>query len=117
MIAAVKMAGVDYKPPSRKALSGPLLINLCRIIAKRLSHIEVSEVIHGVSIETDGCSDVKRRPWLNFLVSSPSGARYLEGINTEGKVRNHEFLNAEYSKIIMKIGAVSIHGWYSRKVH
>lgn len=32
----------------------------------------------GITLESDGCSDVNRRPLINFIATTPDGGRFIK---------------------------------------
>ena len=64
----------------------------------------------GVCIESDGCTNVKRTPLINWILSSPEGGRFDSATNTSGHVKSAAYLLDETLKCIEKVFGFGI--WY-----
>ena len=70
------------------------------IIDKRLNPILEVVKSTGCSIITDGWSNVKRRPLLNFLVATPKGIKFLRAIDTSGRIKHATYMASCFAKVI-----------------
>jgi hypothetical protein len=54
--------------------------------------IRTESLITGCAIVSDGWSDTNRRPLINLLVTTPSGALFIKAVNCEGVTKGAEFV-------------------------
>ncbi|KAK1434515.1 hypothetical protein QVD17_00259 [Tagetes erecta] len=79
MISAIKNAPAGYKPPSCEKARSNLLDECYRDIEKDLTPIKDTWYTQGVSIFSDGWSNVKRSPLINVLAVKSRGAMFMSG--------------------------------------
>ena len=86
MMLEVSAHGPGYVSPGRKQLLGVLLDNSQDQMNEMLRPCIRQEKVTGSCLETDGMTNVKQIPVINFMVSSPAGGRFLKLYDTTGKV-------------------------------
>ncbi|KAJ0901317.1 putative ribonuclease H-like superfamily [Helianthus annuus] len=78
MISAIKNAPGDYKPPSCEKARTNLLDECVRDVEKELAPVKDTWYTQGVSIVSDGWSNVKHNPLINVLAVNSRGAMFME---------------------------------------
>ncbi|KAK1438667.1 hypothetical protein QVD17_04476 [Tagetes erecta] len=84
MINAIKHAPEGYKPPSSEKARLDLLDECVRDVEKELTPIKDTWYTQGVSIVSDGWSNVKHEPLINVLAVNSRGATFLFSDNFIG---------------------------------
>jgi hypothetical protein len=77
MISAVIKAPPGYKPPSSEKARTVLLDECVREVEKDLTPVKDTWYTQGVSIVSDGWSNVKHQPLINVLAVNSRGAMFL----------------------------------------
>lgn len=77
MISAIKNAPDGYKPPSCEKARTILLDECARDVEKELTPIKDTWITQGVSIVSDGWSNVKHKPLINVLAVNSRGATFM----------------------------------------
>ena len=62
----------------------------------------------GGTLISDGWTNVQNRPIINFLVVTPDGAMFMDGIDTSGQIKDAEFIAAEVQKRIESLGPENV---------
>ena len=76
-ISMVNNAPKGYVPPSYEKLRTVVLDDEKKHIEERLQDFQGSWSYTGVSIVSDGWTDIAHRPLINILVSSPNGIMFI----------------------------------------
>lgn len=97
-----------YVPPGYNKLRTTLLLQEKTHVERMLQPIKSTWSSKGVSVVSDGWSDVQRRPLLNFLAVTEDGPMFLKAINTEGEVKRKEYIAEKMLSIIDEIGAQNV---------
>ena len=103
--AAVVRSGAGYVPPSRKSISTTLLDNEVRSVDIRVNSHLSDTVNTGLTMISDGWSNVQNRPLINFLSVTPEGAVFLGACDTSGEVKDSAYIAEKFGEQIEKVGA------------
>ncbi|KAJ9567218.1 hypothetical protein OSB04_003184, partial [Centaurea solstitialis] len=104
MIDAIKKAPSGYKPPSFDKARTLLLDECVRGVEKDLTPVKDTWYTQGVSIVSDGWSNVKRKPLINVLAVNSRGATFMYAEDFSGV----EKTGVEISKLLL--GAIDTIG-------
>ncbi|KAJ9567450.1 hypothetical protein OSB04_003416 [Centaurea solstitialis] len=104
MIDAIKKAPSGYKPPSFDKARTVLLDECVRDVEKDLTPVKDTWYTQGVSIVSDGWSNVKRKPLINVLAVNSRGATFMYAEDFSGV----EKTGVEISKLLL--GAIDTIG-------
>ncbi|GKF83565.1 hypothetical protein Tco_0245221, partial [Tanacetum coccineum] len=77
MVSAINKAPDGYKPPSSEKARTVLLDECVRDVEKDLTPIKDTWYSQGVSIVSDGWSNVKHNPLINVLAVNSRGAMFM----------------------------------------
>ncbi|GAU28989.1 hypothetical protein TSUD_391900 [Trifolium subterraneum] len=97
-----------YIPPSYNALRTTMLQREKSNIMKLLQPIKDTWVEKGVSIVTDGWTDVQRRPLINFMATSSTGPIFLKAIDGTGEFKDRHFIANLILSVIDEVGAQNV---------
>ena len=88
MCTAVGSYGAAYKPPNINQLRGPLLDSARNSLEKQAEEVFYQLVHkHGLTICSDGWSDVCMRALLNILAANHNGSLFLKAVDTKGETK------------------------------
>lgn len=104
MIRAIVRAGSGYRAPSAWKLSGPLLEAEHARVQEGLEQIRVEGIKTGVSISSDGWTDVAGHPLINFMYMSPAGCVFLGAQDSSSEVKDADYLAKVIAEHIDDIG-------------
>ncbi|KAG6497607.1 hypothetical protein ZIOFF_045511 [Zingiber officinale] len=93
-----------YLPPGYNLLRTSLLQKEKAHIGKLLEPTKAAWKQKGVSICSDGWSDVQRRPLINIMVVCESGPMFLKAINCEGEYKDKAFISKLLINTINEVG-------------
>lgn len=103
-IAAVAKCGSGYVSPNRKALSTNLLSEEVELVDGRVkSHLSDS-ITTGLTVVSDGWSNVQNRPIINFLAVTTEGAVFLDACDTSGEIKDAQYIANSICQQIESIG-------------
>ncbi|XP_022032814.1 uncharacterized protein LOC110933922 [Helianthus annuus] len=77
MVSAIKKAPDGYKPPSSEKARTTLLDSCVRDVEKELTPVKDTWYTQGVSIVSDGWTNVKHNPLINVLAVNSRGAMFM----------------------------------------
>ena len=77
MIQAIKKAPEGYKPPSYEKATTSLLDQCVRDVGKELDPVKHTWLMQGVSVISDGWSNVKSEPHINVISKNSIGATFM----------------------------------------
>ncbi|GAU44553.1 hypothetical protein TSUD_400170 [Trifolium subterraneum] len=97
-----------YIPPSYNALRTTMLQREKSNIMKLLQPIKDTWVEKGVSIVTDGWTDVQRRPLINYMATSSAGPIFLKAIDGTGEFKDRHFIANLILSVIDEVGAQNV---------
>ena len=104
MIDSVAAIGPGFKGPSFYELRGPLLKNAVHEVNDFLLDIKNDWKVYGYSLMSDGWTNQKQQPIMNFLVYCPRGAMFLKSIDTSGLTKDAETLFNIFDSVVQEIG-------------
>ncbi|XP_075493408.1 uncharacterized protein LOC142531209 [Primulina tabacum] len=93
-----------YLPPGYNLLRTTLLQREKAHIEKLLEPTKAAWKQKGVSICSDGGSDVQRRPLINIMAVCESGPMFLKAINCEGEYKDKSFISKLLIDAINEVG-------------
>ena len=77
MIQAIKKAPEGYKPPSYEKARTSLFDQCVREVGKKLDPVKDMWLTQGVSVISDGWSNVKNEPLINVIAQNSRGATFM----------------------------------------
>ncbi|XP_073151853.1 uncharacterized protein [Henckelia pumila] len=93
-----------YLPPGYNLLRTSLLQKEKAHIEKLLEPTKAAWKQKGVSICSDGWSDVQRRPLINIMAVCESGPMFLKAVNCEGEYKDKLFISKLLINAINEVG-------------
>ena len=103
-IKAVAACGPTYCPPGRKALGTTLIDKELADVKRNTETMLNNCTSQGVTLVSDGWTNVQSRPIINFLMVASEGAMFLAANDTSGKEKNAEYIAQLLGEQIEKIG-------------
>ncbi|XP_075654755.1 uncharacterized protein LOC142624914 [Castanea sativa] len=103
MIDSIASIGPGFKRPSFYELRGPLLRNAVHEVNEFLLDIKNDWKLYGCSVMSDGWTNQKQQPIMNFLVYCPRGAMFLKSIDTSGLTKDAETLFNIFDCVVQEI--------------
>uniref|UniRef100_A0A7N2MM08 BED-type domain-containing protein n=1 Tax=Quercus lobata TaxID=97700 RepID=A0A7N2MM08_QUELO len=103
MIDSVAAIGPGFKGPSFYELRGPLLKNAVHEVNDFLLDIKNDWKVYGCSLMSDGWTNQKQQPIMNFLVYCPRGAMFLKSIDTSGLTKDADTLFNIFDSVVQEI--------------
>ncbi|XP_042963296.1 uncharacterized protein LOC122297331 [Carya illinoinensis] len=107
-IDAIAAIGPGFKGPSLHELRGNLLKNSVNEVQNYLLDIKKSWEESGCSLMSDGWTNQKQQPIINFLVYSPKGTIFLKSIDASGLRKDSETLFNIFDEIVQEVGVENI---------
>ena len=108
MVAAIARHGASYTAPKYDVLRTTLLDRAgARCEAKGVAFL-AKEHKGGFTICYDGWTDAASRALLNLLVATPSGSLFLDAVDTNGKLKDAEYVAGVIIMAIEKVGAANV---------
>ena len=104
MIDSIAAIGLGFKGPSFYELRGPLLKNVVHEVNDFLLDIKNDWKVYGCSLMSDGWTNQKQQPIMNFLVYCPRGAMFLKSIDTSSLTKDAETLFNIFDSVVQEIG-------------
>ena len=104
MIDFIVAIGPGFKEPSFCELRGPLLKNAVHEINDFFLDIKNVWKEYGRSVMSDGWTNQKQQPIMNFLVYCPRGAMFLKSIDTSGLTKDAKTLFNIFDSVVQEIG-------------
>lgn len=98
---AVKMLRPDATIPSRKMLAGPLL-DKCYNSLKKTQDSYMNSPSTCVCLITDGWSNIKNEPIVNYMAASPQKTIFLESVATGMQGHTSQWIAEDIERIIEK---------------
>jgi hypothetical protein len=103
-MSAVCHAGPNYKPPNREAISGNMLKSEVNNIDLKLAGYKQENTLTGVTLVSDGWTNVQNRPIINFLIVSGDGAMFVDATDTSGAVKDAKYIADIIGRHIEAVG-------------
>jgi len=107
-MTAVAKCDSSYKTPNRQRISSQMLADEVHDVQKYIESFKKEALKHGVTLMSDGWTDVNNKPIINFLVATGDGCIFLKSVDTSGTVKNASFIADELSKSIESFGIQSV---------
>ena len=104
MIDSIAAVGPGFKGPSFYELKGPPLKNVVHEVNDFLLDIKNYWKVYGGSVMSDGWTNQKQQPIMNFLVYCPRGDMFLKSIDTSGLIKDAETLFNIFDSVVQEIG-------------
>lgn len=101
---SVAIAGVNFKPPTRRQLATTLLDHAYADTKKQVEAAINQQRKYGFSLCSDGWSDVHSHPLINFVLMMAGGQYFLGAVDASGVTKNGEYISAVMKKHIEKVG-------------
>jgi hypothetical protein len=103
----------SYKTPSRKKLSGELLDKAYESTEQLIAPHLAAAKKFGVTIASDGWSDPRRRPILNFMASTRGASIFLKSVDctdhmAEGGKKDAAYIGSNLISVIKDFGAQDV---------
>uniref|UniRef100_A0A2N9ITI2 BED-type domain-containing protein n=1 Tax=Fagus sylvatica TaxID=28930 RepID=A0A2N9ITI2_FAGSY len=103
-IDAIASIGPGFKGPTYQELRGPLLRNNVREVNDFMVDIKNDWKEYGCSVMSDGWTNQKQQPIMNFLVYCPRGTMFLKSLDTSGLRKDAETLFGIFDTVVQEIG-------------
>ncbi|XP_070035007.1 uncharacterized protein [Nicotiana tomentosiformis] len=97
-----------YVPPTFNRLRTTLLAQEKAHINRKLQPIKDTWKRKGLSICSDGWSDIKRRPLINIMGASSGRPIFLKSINSSGIIKDGEYIAKLFIKAIDDVDAENV---------
>jgi hypothetical protein len=107
-IDAIASIGPGFKGPTYQELRGPLLRNNVREVNDFMVDIKNDWKEYGCSVMSDGWTNQKQQPIMNFLVYCPRGTMFLKSLDTSGLRKDAETLFGIFDTVVQEIGVEHI---------
>ena len=107
-IDAIASIGPGFKGPTYQELRGPLLRNNVREVNDFMVDIKNDWREYGCSVMSDGWTNQKQQPIMNFLVYCPRGTMFLKSLDTSGLRKDAETLFGIFDTVVQEIGVEHI---------
>jgi hypothetical protein len=108
MMRKVASFNGPYNGPSLPALRTSLLDAEVKSIKEELVNLMRNLAKVGCTITSDGWSDARSRPLINFLQVCEGGAHFLKALNTSSETKTAAYLAAQLSELIDSIGPENV---------
>ncbi|XP_031489258.1 uncharacterized protein LOC116256869 [Nymphaea colorata] len=102
MLANSKLSG--YLPPGSKRLCTSLLHNEKNEVEQSLERKKFKWNTTGVSIVSDGWTDIQRRPLINFIVIARDEPIFLKAVDASGEYKDAGYLKQLFVEAIKELG-------------
>lgn len=108
MISAVNKAPEGYKAPSFEKARTSLLDEEKRKVENEIAIIKDTWHMHGVSIISDGWTNVKNQPLINVLAANKDGAMFLYAVECSGVEKTGSYIKSLLIDAIEEVGPSNI---------
>ncbi|KAK1368727.1 hypothetical protein POM88_034819 [Heracleum sosnowskyi] len=108
MIKGVNHAPKDYKPPSYDKARTSLLDECKRDIEKNLAPMKDTWFVNGISIVSDGWTNIKDKPLINVIAANSRGSMFLYAENFEGIEKSGKAITTFLLKAVEEIGPSNV---------
>ena len=96
-----------YVPPGLEKLRTTMLTKAKKEVEKMLEPIKLAWPTSGVTIASDGWTDLARQPLVNFMVSSLNGLVFLKAVDALGEYKDAQYMGELFLKVIEDVGVDS----------
>ena len=97
-----------FKGPSYHDLRGPLLQKHVGEMNDYLLDVKNDWKVYGCSIMSDGWTNQKRAPIINFLVYCPRGTMFLKSLDVSGLTKDADTLFKLFDKVVQEVGPENV---------
>ena len=104
MVRSIGNYGRGLKPPSMHEMSTWVLKEEVKTTTKIVDEIKATWKTTGVSLLSDGWSDIRNRSLINFLVNNPHGTVFLKTVDASDCVKDANKLFELLDGVIEEIG-------------
>src|SRR6185436_6097850 len=94
-IAAVAKCDSSYKAPNRMKISTAMLADEVHQVEQSMASFKEEAVKHGVTLMSDGWTNVQNKPIINFLAATGDGCIFLNALDTSGEIKDGPFIAGE----------------------
>ncbi|KAL4577035.1 hypothetical protein LXL04_013136 [Taraxacum kok-saghyz] len=108
MISAIKKAPEGYKPPSSEKARTTLLDECVRDVDKNLSAFKDTWYSQGLSIVSDGWTNIKHKPLINVLAVNSRGAMFMYAEDFSGVEKTGLAIADFLNKAIESVGPSNV---------
>ncbi|PRQ20008.1 putative ribonuclease H-like domain-containing protein [Rosa chinensis] len=108
MISAINNGIRGYKAPSYEKARTTLLDECKRSLENELAPVKDTWFTHGVSIVSDGWSNVKREPLINIIAANSRGAMFLYAQDFSGIPKTGEVIADFMITAIEEVGSSNV---------
>ena len=95
---------VGYVPPGYNKLRTTLLHKERAHIEKLMKSIKETWKEKGLSIVSDGWTDIQKRPLINFMATSEKGSLFIKSIDGTKEYKDKHFISDLFLKVIGEVG-------------
>jgi hypothetical protein len=107
LLAALKVLRPDIELPSRKKLAGPLLEKSFMAVKQKCDVLLDNATI---CLTTDGWSNIRNDPIVNYMATSPLMSLYLESVSTGEQSHNADWISADIRRVIASLPNTTVSG-------
>uniref|UniRef100_A0A0A9CWE7 DUF659 domain-containing protein n=1 Tax=Arundo donax TaxID=35708 RepID=A0A0A9CWE7_ARUDO len=93
-----------YVLPTFNAARTTMLVAEKANINELTKPCRISWTTTGVSLVSDGWTDITKKPLINFVAASPAGPLFLRAIDTSGEVKNTEYMAKLFLDMVAEVG-------------
>ncbi|XP_025625523.1 uncharacterized protein [Arachis hypogaea] len=97
-----------YIPPGYNKLRTTLLEKEKQHVERMLEPTKNSWSGKGVSIVSDGWSDLQRRPLLNFMAVTESGPMFLKVVDCSDEIKDKDYVAKQIRDVIREVGLSNV---------
>ncbi|KAM0918640.1 hypothetical protein ACQ4PT_008727 [Festuca glaucescens] len=108
MVAAIQKALKGYKPPAYEKARTTLLDACKRKVETDLDPVRQTWYSHGVSIVSDGWTNMKNQPLINVMASNSCGSMFLYAEDFSGQEKTGEAIAEFLLQAIEEIGPANV---------
>ncbi|KAH7288850.1 hypothetical protein KP509_31G046500 [Ceratopteris richardii] len=106
--ARIALLGSSFVPPTYAELRKSELMEEVKQVDRDLMGVSEQWEKYGCTIVSDGWSDARNRPVINFMAISIHGAVFLKSVDTSGYVKSGDFIFQHLKKVILDVGPTNV---------
>lgn len=101
--------GAGFTPPSEYSMRTSLLAKEVKRIDTEMKSTVLADLnVMGGTLVSDGWSNVKSKPLLNFLLVCPKGEVFLDSVDTSGEDKTSQFVADSILRQINAVGSSNV---------
>ncbi|KAI0528848.1 hypothetical protein KFK09_001391 [Dendrobium nobile] len=104
MLRSVGSYGRGLQLPSMYELRTWMLNEEVKTTSKMVDDVKKTWIETGVTIMSDGWSDIRHRSIINFLVNNPYGTVFLKSVNASSFVKDAQLLFEMLDEVVEEVG-------------